>query len=32
VALVTIYSVVLYKAIGGVEVLVLRRFSAVAPR
>ncbi|MCU1375247.1 MAG: binding-protein-dependent transport system inner rane component [Actinomycetia bacterium] len=32
VALVTMYSVVLYKAIGGVEVLVLRRFSTVAPR
>ncbi|MCU1378540.1 MAG: binding-protein-dependent transport system inner rane component [Acidimicrobiales bacterium] len=32
VALVTMYSVVLYKVIGGVEVLVLRRFSAVAPR
>ena len=32
VALVTIYSVVLYKVIGAVEVVVLRRFSSVAPR
>jgi ABC-type nitrate/sulfonate/bicarbonate transport system permease component len=28
VALITMYSMLLYKAIGGVEVLVLRRFSA----
>jgi ABC-type nitrate/sulfonate/bicarbonate transport system permease component len=32
VALVTMYSVVLYKAIGGVEGLVLRKFSGIAPR
>jgi ABC-type nitrate/sulfonate/bicarbonate transport system permease component len=32
VALVTIYSVVLYKAIGGLEGIVLKRFAAVAPR
>jgi ABC-type nitrate/sulfonate/bicarbonate transport system permease component len=31
VALVTIYSVVLYKAIGGVERQVMRRFGAIAP-
>ena len=32
VALVTIYSVVLYKVIGGVEVLVMRRFAATPAR
>jgi len=32
VALVTMYSVVLYKAIGGVEAAVMKRFSTVAPR
>lgn len=32
VALVTIYSVVLYKLIGGVEGLVMRRYGTVAPR
>jgi ABC-type nitrate/sulfonate/bicarbonate transport system permease component len=31
VALVTMYSVLLYKLIGAVEGLVLRRFAAVAP-
>lgn len=32
VALVTMYSVVLYKAIGGVEGLVMRRFGSVPAR
>jgi ABC-type nitrate/sulfonate/bicarbonate transport system permease component len=32
VALVTIYSVVLYKAIGGLEGLVMRRFSGMPAR
>jgi ABC-type nitrate/sulfonate/bicarbonate transport system permease component len=32
VALVTIYSVVLYKVIGGLELLVMRRFAAVPTR
>jgi ABC-type nitrate/sulfonate/bicarbonate transport system permease component len=32
VALVTMYSVILYKAIGGVEGVVMKRFGTVSPR